>query len=194
MEDRSDLPSALAAIALTLWCAGVAAQPASGTNDDLVRRGEYLAVAGDCVACHTAPGGKPFAGGLALATPICDIIATNITPSKTHGIGDYTLAQFSAALRLGVRADGARLYPAMPYTAYAKVTDDDTRALYAYFMRKVAPVDATPAPTRLPFPFDIRWSMAAWNLLFLDSKPFAPDPAKSAEWNRGAYLARALAH
>ena len=127
MKHRRDV-QAIASIALTLWGTGVAAQPAPGTAvDDLVRRGEYLAVAGDCFACHTAPGGKPFAGGLALPTPIGEIIATNITPSKTHGIGNYTLDQFSAALRLGVRADGARLYPAMPYTAYAKVTDDDTR-------------------------------------------------------------------
>jgi mono/diheme cytochrome c family protein len=180
--------------ALELASAGVLAQPAPGTTDDLVRRGEYLAVAGDCVACHTTPGGKPFAGGLALPTPIGEIIATNITPSKSHGIGNYTLAQFNAALRLGVRADGARLYPAMPYTAYAQVTDDDARALYTYFMQKVTPVDAAPAPTSLPFPFNIRLSMAAWNLLFLDSTPFAPNPRRSAEWNRGAYLSRGLAH
>ncbi|HEX8012332.1 MAG TPA: c-type cytochrome [Casimicrobiaceae bacterium] len=186
---------AVASIALVLWSAGVLAQRApSSADDERVRRGEYLAIAGDCVACHTAPGGKPLAGGPALPTPIGEIIATNITPSKTHGIGNYTLAQFSAALRLGVRADGAHLYPAMPYTAYAKVTDDDASALYAYFMRKVAPVDATPASTSLPFPFNIRASMAAWNLLFLDSKPFVPDPKKSEEWNRGAYLARGLAH
>ena len=195
MESRVALLRAIAAIALVLWSAGAVAQPAPGTADgELVRRGEYLAIAGDCFACHTAPEGKPFAGGLVLPTPIGEIIATNITPSKTHGIGTYTLAQFSAALRLGVRADGAPLYPAMPYTAYAKVTDDDASALYAYFMQKVAPVDATPAPTNLPFPFDIRLSMVAWNLLFLDSKPFVPDPAKSVEWNRGAYLSRGLAH
>lgn len=159
-----------------------------------VKRGQYLAVAGDCVACHSAPAGKPYAGGLSLPTPLGAIVSTNITPSKTHGIGNYTLAQFTDALRKGVRADGQRLYPAMPYTSYAQVTDEDAAALYAYFMHGVAPVDAAPSPTALPFPFNIRLSMAAWNLLFLDRKPFRADPGKSAEWNRGAYLSRGLAH
>ena len=92
----------------------VLAAPAPGADVRAVERGRYLATAGDCIACHSAPGGKPMAGGLALATPLGAIVATNITPSKTHGIGNYTLAQFSAAVRHGVRADGANLYPAMP--------------------------------------------------------------------------------
>ena len=172
-----------------------ASSMAANSDTAMVERGRYLATAGDCIACHSVPGGKPMAGGLALATPLGPIIATNITPSKTHGIGNYTLAQFSDAVRHGVRADGAHLYPAMPYTAYAKVSDADTAALYDYFMHGVAPVDAAPAKTTdLPFPFNIRVSMAGWNLLFLDKKPFEPDPAKSAEWNRGAYLAQGLAH
>ncbi|MGF6572982.1 mono/diheme cytochrome c family protein [Paraburkholderia sp. GAS333] len=161
---------------------------------DLVKRGEYLAKAGDCIACHSAPQGKPFAGGLPLATPLGEIVSTNITPSKTNGIGNYTLDQFSAALRQGVRADGQHLYPAMPYTSYAKVSDDDVKALYAYFMQGVAPVDTSPPSTDLPFPFNVRLSMAAWNLLFLDRQPFNADPAKSVEWNRGAYLVQGLAH
>ncbi|RJG04163.1 cytochrome c [Noviherbaspirillum sedimenti] len=161
----------------------------------LIKRGEYLARAGDCVACHTVPGGKPMAGGLPLPTPIGDIISTNITPSKTHGIGNYTLEQFTNAVRKGIGPDGRHFYPAMPYTAYAIVTDEDAQALYAYFMQGVTPVDAAPArKTELPFPFNIRQSMAMWNLLFLDSKPFLADPGKSEEWNRGAYLARGLAH
>jgi mono/diheme cytochrome c family protein len=160
----------------------------------LVEQGRYLAVAGDCGACHTAPGGKQMAGGLAVATPIGSIISTNITPSKTAGIGNYSLEQFSDALRRGVRADGKRLYPAMPYPAYARITDDDVKALYSYFMLGVAPVDKRPPETHLPFPFNIRLSMMAWNLLFLDTKPFVPDPTKGAEWNRGAYLALSLAH
>ncbi len=170
------------------------AAPADATDAALLQRGQYLATAGDCVACHTAPGGKPYAGGLPMPTPIGNIITTNITPSTTAGIGHYTEQQFRDALRKGIRADGKRLYPAMPYTAYAQVTDDDVHALYAYFMHGVAPVDSTPAPTRLPFPFNIRLSMAAWNLLFLDGKAFTPDPAKDAEWNRGAYLVRGLTH
>ncbi|CAD6533405.1 c-type cytochrome [Paraburkholderia metrosideri] len=167
---------------------------AHAADDDLVKRGEYLAKAGDCIACHSAPQGKPFAGGLPLATPLGEIVSTNITPSRTNGIGNYTLEQFSAALRQGVRADGQHLYPAMPYTSYAKVSDDDVKALYAYFMHGVAPVDTSPPPTQLPFPFNVRLSMAAWNLLFLDHQPFQADPAKSVEWNRGAYLVQGLAH
>ena len=170
------------------------AHAAETTDATLLQRGQYLATAGDCVACHTAPGGKPFAGGLPMPTPIGNIISTNITPSTTAGIGHYTEQQFRDALRKGIRADGKHLYPAMPYTAYAQLTDDDVQALYAYFMHGVAPVDSKPAPTRLPFPFNIRLSMAAWNVLFLDSKPFTPDPGKSADWNRGAYLVRGLAH
>jgi mono/diheme cytochrome c family protein len=167
---------------------------AHAADDDLVKRGEYLAKAGDCVACHTAPQGKPFAGGLPLSTPLGSIVSTNITPSKTHGIGNYTLEQFSAALRRGVRADGQHLYPAMPYTSYTLVSDDDVKALYTYFMQGVTPVDESPPATALPFPFNVRLSMAAWNLLFLDQGPFTPDPSKSVEWNRGAYLVRGLAH
>jgi mono/diheme cytochrome c family protein len=192
MINTTTLRRSLSALALVL-----ASLNASADSPDAgqIRRGEYLATAGDCIACHTAPGGKAMAGGLPLLTPVGTIVATNITPSRTHGIGNYTLAQFSAALRKGVRADGANLYPAMPYTAYAQVTDADVQALYAYFMHGVQAVDAAPASrTALPFPFNIRWSMAGWNLLFLNNKPFVADPSKSAEYNRGAYLAGGLAH
>jgi mono/diheme cytochrome c family protein len=167
---------------------------AHAAEEDLVKRGEYLARAGDCIACHSAPQGKPFAGGLSIATPLGSIVSTNITPSKTHGIGNYSLDQFSAALRRGVRADGQHLYPAMPYTSYAQVSDDDVNALYTYFMQGVAPVDTSPPATALPFPFNVRLSVAPWDMLFLDRKPFAPDSSKSVEWNRGAYLVRGLAH
>lgn len=181
--------------AAVLALSSLHAVAAVGADADMIKRGQYLATAGDCIACHSTPHGKPMAGGLALPTPIGDIIATNITPSKTHGIGNYTLEQFSNALRKGVRADGQRLYPAMPYTSYALVSDDDTKAMYAYFMNGVQAVDATPAQsTSLPFPFNIRLSMAAWNVLFLDSKPFVTDSSKSVEWNRGAYLTRGLTH
>ena len=167
---------------------------ALAADADLVARGKYLAIASDCTACHTAPGGKPMAGGYPIETPIGPIIATNITPSKIAGIGSYTLDQFSAALRKGIRADGQPLYPAMPYTSYALMPDEDVAALYAYFMNGVEPVDTKVAETSLPFPFGIRQSMRVWNLLFLNSKPFTPDPAQSAEWNRGAYLVRGPAH
>lgn len=166
----------------------------SAADDAQVQRGKYLSTAGDCVACHSVPGGKPFAGGLALPTPIGDIIATNITPSKTAGIGNYSLEQFSDALRKGIRSDGKHLYPAMPYTSYAKVSDEDIRAMYAYFMSAVEPVDTPAKPTTLPFPFNIRFSMAAWNRLFLDDKAFVPNTSRDAEWNRGAYLVQGLTH
>ncbi|TAN03344.1 MAG: cytochrome c [Rhodanobacteraceae bacterium] len=159
-----------------------------------IQRGHYLAIAGDCVACHTAPGGKPYAGGLPVTTPIGPIFSTNITPSKKDGIGNYTLQQFSDAVRRGIRADGKRLYPAMPYTSYAQLTNADLDALYAYFMHGVQPVNTKPPRTHLPFPFNIRLSMAAWNALFLDHKPFVPDPKESPQWNRGAYLVRGLTH
>ncbi|SEA60965.1 c-type cytochrome [Paraburkholderia sartisoli] len=192
---RLALCALTAAAGLAAMCETAhAADPASADNAALLKRGEYLATAGDCVACHTAPTGKPFAGGLPLATPLGNIISTNITPSKTGGIGNYTYGQFSDAVRKGIRADGAHLYPAMPYTSYAQVTDDDMKALYAYFMQGVTPVDEAASASSLPFPFNIRLSMAAWNMLFLDSKPFEPDPSKSAEWNRGAYLVKGLAH
>ncbi len=195
MESRTHLRLRLRQIFLVL--AGIplsAALAAGGDNPEQIKRGQYLATAGDCIACHSVSAGKPFAGGLQLATPLGPIMATNITPSKTHGIGNYSLEQFSEALRKGIRADGAHLYPAMPYTAYALVSDEDVVALYEYFMQGVAPVDTAPPTTSLPFPFNIRQSMAAWNLLFLDDKRFQPDASKSEEWNRGAYLARGLAH
>lgn len=175
----------------------VATAGASYADDasDLVARGRYLATAADCAACHTAPhGGTPFAGGYGIDTPLGKIFSTNITPSKQDGIGNYSEEDFSRAVREGVTKDGSHLYPAMPYTAYAKITDDDMKALYAYFMNEVKPDDYKPQKTELPFPFSIRTSMAVWNLLFLDKTRFTPDPAKSAEWNRGAYLADALEH
>lgn len=184
--------AALVTLAATQAVAATA--PAAASSSTEVQRGHYLAVAGDCEACHTAPGGKPLAGGLPIATPVGPIFSTNITPSKQNGIGGYSLQQFNAAVRDGVRADGKHLYPAMPYTAYAQLTDADVRAMYAYFMHGVQPVDRRPTQTHLPFPFNIRLSMAAWNLLFLDDKPFKPDPGQSVEWNRGAYLARGLTH
>jgi mono/diheme cytochrome c family protein len=192
---KSRFHIALGAVALMLaGLAGFPAVAADPADADLIKRGQYVSIVGDCVACHTTAGGKPLAGGLPLATPFGPIYSTNITPSKTYGIGNYSSAQFADALRRGRRADGAHLYPAMPYTSYARVSDDDVKALYAYFMNAVTPVDAPSPQTSLPFPFNIRLMMAAWNLLFLDSKPFASDASKSAEWNRGAYLVRGLTH
>jgi mono/diheme cytochrome c family protein len=169
-------------------------QPQAADQTDLIKRGEYLAIAGDCGACHTEEGKAPFSGGHAISSPIGTIFSSNITPSNVAGIGHYTEAQFADALRKGKRADGSQLYPAMPYTAYGKINDDDMAALYAYFMHGVKPVDTQPEKTALPFPFNLRFSMAAWNWLYLDNKPFTPDSAKTAQWNRGAYLVEGLTH
>ena len=167
---------------------------ADSPDQAAAKRGEYLATAADCGACHTAPGRKPFAGGLAIGTPLGTIYSTNITPSMDFGIGRYTEEEFARALRRGIRRDGANLYPAMPYTSYAKFSDDDAHALYVYLKQAVAPVDQSTPPTELPFPMNIRLSMMAWNLLFLDTAAFVPDPQQSAAWNRGAYLVQGAAH
>jgi fructose 5-dehydrogenase cytochrome subunit len=165
------------------------------TDEAEIKHGEYLAIASDCEACHTAPGGKPLAGGLPIESPLGTIYSSNITSSQQYGIGHYSLRQFSEALRHGIRADGAHLYPAMPYASYALLTDEDVKALYAYFTKAVHAVDEPPArTTSLPFPYNLRVSMAFWNALFLDAKPFTPDPSRPAEWNRGKYLADGPTH
>jgi mono/diheme cytochrome c family protein len=189
------LPAGLTAAALVCTALGGPARAADAPSDsDLVKKGQYLATAGDCIACHTMPGGKLFAGGLPLATPVGAIISTNITPSKKDGIGNYTFEQFANAVRRGVAPDGVYLYPAMPYTAYEQLTDDDTKALYAYFMHGVEPVDGPTPRTNLSFPFDNRVLMRGWDAMFLNNKQFEPEPDKSAEWNRGAYLVKGLTH
>ena len=170
------------------------ATPADPVKAD-IESGRYLAIAADCMACHTAPSGKPYAGGYAIESPLGTIYATNITPSKTAGIGNYSEAQFARALREGVRADGSHLYPAMPYTSYAMLTDSDVHKLYSYFMNAVTPVnEPASSQTKLPFPFNVRMSMTAWNAIFLDTKRFVPDASKSQQINRGKYLADGLAH
>ncbi|WP_347557215.1 cytochrome c [Robbsia sp. KACC 23696] len=167
---------------------------ASVADADLIRTGQYLATAADCAACHTAQGGKPFAGGYPVNSPMGVIYSTNITPAKQGGIGDYTEADFARAVRSGVRRDGVHLYPAMPYTDYTALTDKDIHALYAYFHTAVAPVDVAAPRTALTFPFNVRASMALWNVLYLHDKRFVPDPSKTDQVNRGAYLVGALEH
>ncbi|WP_324154577.1 cytochrome c [Paraburkholderia sp.] len=167
---------------------------ASSADDRMVMKGRYVATAADCAACHTASGGRPFAGGYPIQSPMGVIWSTNITPSKQYGIGNYTEAQFARAIREGVTPDGRHLYPAMPYPSYAKMTDGDVAALYRYFMAGVKPVDAASKETRLPFPFSVRSSMIMWNAIYAHSKPFTADPGKSAEYNRGDYLVNGLEH
>lgn len=168
---------------------------AAGTNDTaLIERGAYLARAGDCVACHSVSGGKPFAGGLPIHSPMGVIYSTNITPDPVHGIGKYSEQQFAQALREGVRADGQHLYPAMPYPDYKGVTDSDVHALYTYFMKGVAPVAQASPQTALMFPFSQRWGMALWNKAFTSDKPYAAIASQSGEINQGRYLVQTLGH
>ncbi|WP_420899336.1 c-type cytochrome [Erwinia persicina] len=163
-------------------------------DDSLVKQGEYISRLGDCGACHTVPGKPAFSGGLAIESSLGTIYSTNITPDKQHGIGDYTEQQFSDAVRKGVLPDGTRLYPAMPYPDYAKISDADMHALYAYFMQGVKPSAEQPPETDLSFPFSQRWGMRFWNWAFASDKPFQPIGGATAEVNRGAYLVESLGH
>ena len=174
--------------------AGPGPAPAPPPADAVVARGEYLARAGDCISCHSRPGGAPFAGGLAMNTPFGAIVSTNITPDSEQGIGQYTQADFTRALREGKARDGHHLYPAMPYTNFAKLTNEDLSALYTYFMKGVQPAKQDNAKTSLPWPFSMRWLMAGWNALYLHKETYAAEPAQTAEWNRGAYLVQGLGH
>lgn len=180
-------------ILLTTAVALLLAVPARAETSAAVEAGRAMATAADCVACHTTPGGKPFAGGLPMETPIGTIYSTNITPSRT-GIGAYTYEEFAAALRNGVAKDGHRLYPAMPYPSYAKMTDEDMRALYAYFMSGIDAVEQANRDSEIPWPLSIRWPLALWNAMYVSSAPFQPVAGKDAEWNRGAYLVEGAGH
>jgi mono/diheme cytochrome c family protein len=157
-------------------------------------RGEYLARAGDCVACHAVPNGHIFAGGLKMGSPIGAIYSTNITPDPESGIGRYKLQDFDRALRQGVAKDGHRLYPAMPYPSYAKLTDEDVQALYNFFMNDVPPSQQPNKYNEIPAALNFRWPMAIWNVLFNHTGPYVADKTHDAEWNRGAYLVEGLGH
>jgi mono/diheme cytochrome c family protein len=159
----------------------------------VAERGAYLVKVADCEACHTAPGGKPFAGGLPIKLPFGTLYSTNITSDKDTGIGNYSDQDFLKAVHRGIRHDGARLYPAMPYTSYTYMSDADALAIKAYLFSRPAVHAAAPTDT-LTFPFNQRWAMAVWSAVFAADSRFEPDPARSPEWNRGAYLAEALAH
>jgi alcohol dehydrogenase (quinone), cytochrome c subunit len=172
-------------------CSMAQAAPAS---QELVQRGAYLAHAGDCIACHTAREGQPFAGGLPLNTPIGMIYSTNITPDLETGIGRYSMDDFVKVVCEGVAKDGHRLYPAMPYTSYARLSQEDLLALYAYFMQGMEPVRNPNRPTQLSWPLSMRFLMAIWNALYFKKGEYAADPNKSASWNRGAYLVQGLGH
>jgi len=160
---------------------------------DKIADGRYQSILGDCEGCHTVPGGRPFAGGVELATPFGTLVTSNITPDKQTGIGTWSEADFIRAMKTGIAPGGKRLYPAMPYPAYARMPDADVSALWAY-MKSVAPVRKPVNVNQLRFPFNIRATLIAWNWLNFKPEAFKPNPAKSAAWNRGAYLVTGPAH
>ncbi|WP_250516110.1 c-type cytochrome [Caballeronia sp. INDeC2] len=188
----------LVALACTAWpwrapIAPVARPDASTWSQATLARGREVAAAGDCAVCHTAPGGAVNAGGLALETPFGTVYTTNITPDEKTGIGNWSFAAFDRAMRQGISRDGHHLYPAFPYTSFAKLSDADMTALYAYLMSQPA-VESRPPQTRLPFPLNQRGLVAGWNALYLKQGEYAPDPARSALWNRGKYLVDGAGH
>lgn len=188
----------VAVLAYALWPTKTAPlAPIASVDQALIDKGRYLADAGDCTACHTSKDGKPFAGGLAIASPIGTLYSTNITPDKDTGIGNYSLDAFDRALRHGIAANGDSLYPAMPYPAYARISDDDVRALYAYFMQGVAPVKADNRGNDVAWPLSMRWPLAIWRKLFApapEAVAFYAGRYPNAQVARGAYLVQGLGH
>jgi mono/diheme cytochrome c family protein len=178
------------------WRPAIAAidLPAPNSFDaDLVKRGRELAAIGNCNDCHTVPGGKNFAGGLAVPTPFGIVFSSNITPDAESGIGRWSEEAFRRAMRFGLDREGRHLYPTFPYDHFTNVGYEDDRALYAYLMTR-EPVVASSRGNQLSFPFNQRALIAGWKLLFLHRDAYQADPTKSAEWNRGAYLVEGLAH
>ena len=167
--------------------------PAELRSGDVIARGKYLTQAADCEVCHTRPGGQPFAGGLAFATPFGVLYSPNITADAVTGIGAWTDADFLRAVHQGVAKDGQRLYPAFPYESYTLIADDDVLAIKAYlFSLPIA--HAVAPPNNLRFPFNQRWLMGIWDAFYNPDQRFQPHEDRSGEWNRGAYLVEALAH
>lgn len=159
----------------------------------LVARGEYLARAADCISCHTAPLGKPFAGGRPFELPVGTLYSTNITPDRETGIGEWTDNEFVKAMQEGIGRNGSRLYPAFPYTAYTLLTRDDVLAIKAYLFN-LKPVHATPPDNDMLFPFNQRYLMGFWDVLYNPAQRFQPNIDRTPTWNRGAYLTEALGH
>jgi mono/diheme cytochrome c family protein len=164
----------------------------SSFSAEQVAKGEALSAVGHCAACHTKLGGQPFAGGYRISTPFGAIFGTNITPDPKTGIGVWSLEAFTRAMREGVARDGSHLMPAFPYYAFTKLSDDDVKGLYAYLMTRPA-VNSTVPTNTLPFPLNIRALQEGWKILFFRSARHQADQSKSDEWNRGAYLAEAVA-
>jgi mono/diheme cytochrome c family protein len=166
--------------------------PVNATTQ-VLNQGEYLARASDCVACHTEPGGREFAGGRAMATPFGNLYVPNITPDEETGIGQWTADEFYRMMHTGVSREGTLLYPAMPFASYTKMTRADSDAIYAYLM-SVPPVKQTNRPHELRFPFNKRELLIGWRTLYFKEGEYVPDPKQTAQWNRGAYLVEGPGH
>lgn len=166
---------------------------AQAADPTLISKGEYLTRAADCVACHLAPGGKPFAGGLSFKLPFGTLYSPNITPDKETGIGNWTDDDFVSALQKGVGKDGKHYYPAFPYTSYTAMSREDILAIKAYLF-SLDPINQKPPENDLSFPFNQRWGMVFWNAVFASNERFVPDSKQSPEWNRGAYLVQGPGH
>lgn len=189
---------ALAAVGSSFWLGGAASSGAAvaapvPASAEQIKRGEYLARAGDCVACHTVRGGAPFAGGLAVPSPFGTMYTPNITPDDETGLGKWTADDFYKAMHTGRSKDGTLLYPAFPFTSYTKVTRGDSDAIYAY-LRSLKPVHQPNRDNEMRFPFNNRNLLIGWRTLFFSEGEFKPDPKQSVEWNRGAYLIEGLGH
>ena len=192
------IPAVILAVAAVItWRAfsvSVVHRPDVAVTPEMVRRGEYLARAGDCVSCHTASGHDAFAGGREFDLGrLGKLFSTNITPDKETGIGRWSDDDFRAATQLGIGKGGKHLYPAFPYTSFTLLADEDVLAIKAYLF-SLKPVHAAPAPNRLRFPFDQRFLMAFWSWMFNPNARLATDFSQSAQWNRGRYLVEALGH
>ena len=189
---RMTLPAAALVVLGVLLAAGPVANAQETAKPP--SKGEYLARAGDCVACHSVRGGKAFAGGLRMGTPMGAIYSTNITPDPQTGIGTYSLEDFDRAVRSGIAKDGHRLYPAMPFPSYAKISDDDLQALYTFFMKEVPPVHQPNTPNEIAWYLSPRWPLAIWSVVFAPKAGYAARQDHDAAWNRGAYLIEGLGH
>ena len=203
MDFRKLLTASLVAVVMTGCDSGAVTTESSYATDSAAQaeaaglsHGEYVARLGNCVACHSIPEGEPLAGGLKMAVPMMgNIYTTNITPDPETGIGNYTFEQFDAAMRYGVKSDGTRMYPAMPYPSYAKMSEQDMRALYDFLMNEIEPVNQPNLPNEIPGWKDMaRMGMGIWNLLTMDGDPYEPDASQSEDWNRGAYLTQGPGH
>jgi mono/diheme cytochrome c family protein len=181
------------ALAAVVQASAVAQEQVAQNASSMVSTGEYLARAGDCVACHTAPEGKLFAGGRAMPTPFGTLYTSNITPDPETGIGKWNAEQFYATMHIGRFPDGGLLYPAMPFGSYTKVTRKDSDAIFAY-LKTIPPVRIQRRAHDLRFPYNNRSLILGWRTLFFREGEYKPDPTKSEEWNRGAYLVEGLGH